>query len=169
MTGNADDLQKEKDQSPDQQKAGARRIGVILLTLQLAAASVTLILRAIKITQTTNGNPEGIVIVSFGFATLIAVVDLIWLIFYLRVNHPIPQHAATRRMISQTLSRIQAIAAWLIYHTAALPFVFLVDRAREISVQTYLLIQLALLIMGLIPILSMILVDQFLNRKMISR
>jgi bacteriorhodopsin len=191
MIGNTQE--QEKGQYPDRQTTGSRRAALILLAMMLSGATVTLILRAIKMTQIAHGANATNTMVSLGFAVLIAAVDLIWLIYYRRVNPFAQQYTAgsdnqpiKHETIAQanseksqvhpkagsktkTLSRIHAIVAWLIYHTAALPFIFLADRARGISVHTYLLVQLALLIMGLIPIVSMIWLDQFMNQKLNRR
>lgn len=167
--------QSPADANSGNQMNSRLRTGLILIGLQLAAAIVTLIIRIIKTTHESSGLAGA----SLGIAAVITVIDLIWMIFLLdqkrklvngfsnvteKINsaQSISGQSTTKTAVL-TLTRVQAIVAWLIYHTAAIPFLLLVERVNEISLLSFALVHGALLVMGLIPILTMIWLDRFLS------
>ena len=121
-----------------------------LMTLSVAGAAV---FRGI-ITQNTMAGQAVITIV---FALVILLLDSAWLVYLLRQSRA--------AFTNQTLLRIQPLIAWLIYHTAAVPLFLLTERFQKLSATSWLLVQLALLFMGLLPVASMIWLDHYLKKK----
>ena len=121
-----------------------------LMTLSVAGAAV---FRGI-ITQNTMSGQAVITIV---FALVILLLDSAWLVYLLRQSRA--------AFTNQTLLRIQPLIAWLIYHTAAVPLFLLTERFQKLSATSWLLVQLALLFMGLLPVASMIWLDHYLKKK----
>lgn len=147
---NTDTSKPTEGQANNRKMTRHRQIGTILLVLQLILAAASLLVRTLASLNLIAGIiPAGRTIsgVSMAFALALTVTDLIWLIFYLRCKLP------------KTLARIHVIVAWLIYHTATLPFILLADRAEKIGVKSYSMILAALLVMGMIPILTIAWID----------
>jgi hypothetical protein len=112
-----------------------------------------------------QNNPESPthVFVSVGFSLAITLLDWAW---FAKVAHWAGRLATGPdttgyRPFDQTLMRTQTLAASLIYHSAALPFLWLIKRAAILlTARSYFLIQMALLLMGLIPVLSIAYLDR---------
>ncbi len=180
----------------DRKQTSTWRIGAILLGLQLILAAATLVIRVFSVINQVPGplvSGHGYDGFSLGFAVALSVIDLAWLAFYWRRSFKLQSQTPLSSTVSQqdsltsrqdnfparrtfdfrdtlpkTLARMHAIIAWLICHTALIPFILLADRAEKTGVKSYPLILTALLIMGLIPVISMAWLDLYLTRKFSS-
>ncbi len=128
------------------------RWGLALISLQtLAAIAVLAVILAGQLQFL------GLFAITIVFNSVIMVLDLIWLMIFWHL----------RKLSEQTLTllRIQPVIAWLIYHSAALPLFLLTDRFAKIPAGSWLMIQIALLVMGMIPVVSMLWLDRYLKRR----
>lgn len=121
-----------------------------LMTLSVAGAAV---FRGIFTQNTMSGQA----VITIVFALVILLLDSAWLVYFLRQSRA--------AFTNQTLLRIQPLIAWLIYHTAAVPLFLLTERFQKLSAISWLLVQLALLFMGLLPVASMVWLDHYLKKK----
>lgn len=131
-------------------KSGIRGSLLGLMTLAVAAVVVE---RGVFVQVGMSGQA----VITIYFAWVVLLLDGAWLVYFLRQSHA--------ELTNQTLLRLQPLIAWLIYHTAAVPLFLLTDRFQELSVTSWLLVQAALLLMGLVPVVSMVWLDYYLQKK----
>ncbi len=89
-------------------------------------------------------HPSAILLSAMLLAIIVTVIDLAWLFAYRRLRGA---------------ARIQAVICWLIYHTAWIPMAILANRFAAAGLKTYLLSQLAILILGALPVLGVVWLD----------
>lgn len=130
------------------------RIAAALIALQTIAALFSFVYLAVW----TEGIQSGFVQISSGFALAVLLADLSWLISFVLIKRTSIQPSV--------LHRLQPTIAWLIYHSAAVSLWLLTFKFDRIALVSWFMIQLALVVMGGIPIGSMIWLEKFWQKKM---
>ncbi len=135
--------------------AGTRPLDWILIAAQTIAMLATALVRICRLAPAYSGYAW----VSLIFTLLILLLDVAWLI---QIR---PGRALEASSWQVSLKRPHSLIAWLIFHTAAIPLALLAEHASTLSVLSYGLFLLAILMMGLVPVALIIWMDHYLRKK----
>jgi NAD/NADP transhydrogenase alpha subunit len=125
---------------PLQKKQKAR---LILISLTLCMALTVLLAAWLWLRQPTIQTLTAVLI-----ALGLLIGDAIWLVRFKNLAG---------------LTRLQAVIAWLVYHSAVIPMIMLASRFAQAKFKVYLLGQAALLLIGVLTLLGISWLDRRMN------
>lgn len=131
-----------------------RAFAMITLAGLTLATAITVVISILDVIGVSNAETWIGLIVSI----LVFCIDCIWLIYF-GLNH----HNERQNI---TLLQNYPVIAWLIYHTAALPIIIFVEHLVGLKTASIIMIHLALMIMGFLPIGLMFWLNRYLKKRL---
>lgn len=144
----------------------SHHLNLALAALNLMAATGTAIYLSARFGTDLSGQP--LALAGLLFTGGLVLIDLAWLGLILSrwsrrgasANH------LQRFSPLRALSRPHSLIAWLVFHSAVIPLLFLGPKSGTLQLSHYLAFLLAVLIMGLLPVGLIVWLDTYLARKL---